>query len=139
MTVGDLPIGTPWWVAVIIIVAFGRPALGSAIMSRVPGWLGAYARHRQSRTPEGRADLSLSAAWERQDREIKRLSAAYDSLSEDYGDLASRVDSLDRKLSEMTKKFFSALGYIRQLVATIRRLDPDHTIPDPPVDLEVYL
>lgn len=139
MTLGDIPGGTPWWVAVIMIIAFGRPALGSEIMSRVPGWLGAYARHRQARTPEGRADVSLSAAWERQDREIKRLAAAYDSLNEDYGELANRVDDLDRKLSEMTKRFFSALSYIRQLVATIRRLDPDHTIPDPPIDLEVYL
>ncbi|WP_222111659.1 hypothetical protein [Gordonia sihwensis] len=139
MTVGDLPIGTPWWVAVIMIIAFGRPALGSAIMSRVPGWLGAYARHRQSRTPEGRADLSLSAAWERQDREIKRLAAAYDSLSEDHSELTTRVDSLDRKLAIMTKRFFAALAHIRILRAVVLRIDPTYQLPSVPDDLEEYL
>ena len=135
----DLPSGTPWWVAVILVLAFGRPALGSAFMSRVPGWLGAYARHRAEATPEARADMSLSAAWERQDREIKRLAAAYDSVLDDFNELSTRVDELDRKLAEATKRFFAALGYVRRLITVIRRLDPQHQIPDPPTELEVYL
>lgn len=135
----DLPSGTPWWVAVILILAFGRPALGSAVVAKIPGWVGAYARHRQESTPDARADMSLSAAWERQDREIKRLAAAYDAVNDDYRELSERVDELDRKLAEATKRFFAALGYVRQLITVIRRLDPQHQIPDPPTELEVYL
>ncbi|MGB3301768.1 MAG: hypothetical protein WBA98_03680 [Gordonia sp. (in: high G+C Gram-positive bacteria)] len=139
LTAGDMPAGTPWWVAVILIIAFGRPALGSAFMARVPGWLGEYARRRRESTPEARADQTLSAAWERQDREIKRLAKAYDSLDDDYRALSDRVDDLDRKLAEATKRFFVALGYVRQLMTVIRRLDPQHEIPAPPESLEVYL
>ncbi|WP_156479477.1 hypothetical protein [Gordonia sp. QH-12] len=108
-------------------------------MAAVPGWLGSYARRRREQTPEAKADLSLSAAWQRQDAEIKRLADAYDAVAEDYSELTARVDALDEKLTEMTRRFWSAIAYVRQLTAVIRRIDPDHNIPDPPDDLEAYL
>ena len=82
---------------------------------------------------------SVSAAWQRQDAEIKRLADAYDAVAEDYSELTARVDALDEKLTEMTRRFWSAIAYVRQLTAVIRRIDPDHNIPDPPDDLEAYL
>ena len=123
----------------IIFLLIGPPMLLAKTAAKIPGFVGTLARWWRNRQPEVQADVKLSEAWQRQDREIKRLSSAYDSISEDYTELAGRVDELDRKLSEVTRRFFAALGHIRVLAAIIRRIDPQHEIPDPPTELREYL
>lgn len=143
MTPGDLPVGTPWWVALILVLAFGRPTLGSAVMARIPGLLGAYARRRQAI----RDRPSLPTASEMiDDKEIDRLRRRYEQstadaaqsiaeLRREISELRSEVQQLKESLTEANSQTWAAIAHIRHLEDRIRRSQPDARIPDWPPKL----
>lgn len=141
-----LPEDLPPWLTIVLFLLFGSPALFTKAASRLPSVLGAPARWWQGRQPEVRQEVRASAAYARQQKEIERLGEQYDRLELDWREQSDRLDRLEVKLAETedrltqtNRRFFSALGYIRELVVTIGRIDPEHRVPDAPDMLREYL
>lgn len=121
------------WLIVFLLV--GPPALLSKGAARLPSFLGAAARWWHSREPREHA----SGSYRVSQSEIARITADYERLNRAYGDLVAhnveqdkRMDNLEAELTEEKRRFWSAIGYIRQLIDSLHRHAPEADIPDPP-------
>ena len=119
------PAGVPWLVWILIVLLFGPPALGSRVTAKIPGILGAGARWWQDRK-------AYAVAADR----TGRLTVELDALRQDWDrvvpELHERLTALESELTEEKRRFWAAVGYIRQLVDALRKDDPDVDIPSVP-------
>ncbi|MFT4087410.1 MAG: hypothetical protein QM658_09695 [Gordonia sp. (in: high G+C Gram-positive bacteria)] len=133
------PLGIPPLLWVLIFLIGGPGTLGLLLTktaARIPGWFGAAGRWWQSREP-------LPASARIDDAEIARLARRYDELAQDaerdrvnhreeMASVRAEVAELKGSLTLSNQRMWAAIGYVRQLVDAIRRLDPEHPIPEPP-------
>ncbi|MEJ9080784.1 hypothetical protein WKY82_20410 [Gordonia malaquae] len=151
--------GAPVWLIVLLLVlGIGVPAAGSEKAATLPSilgagarwWQGRRARRRAEAVEEARAAAELTASERVSDKEIARLSAAYDALALDmtqykervaaeFTEMRAEVTQLKAALTVANQQFWAAVGYIRVLVDEIRKLAPNHEIPDPPDKLKDIL
>lgn len=139
----DVPSGTPWWVAIILILAFGRPALGSAMAARIPGWVGAYARRRQEKAAAAPAPSSSErvsrAEIDRIEADYKRLTAAREADRAEFNsqieDLKKSVAELKMSLTVANQRMWAAIGSLRVHRAIVAEVAPDR-LPDVPDKLK---
>lgn len=145
MTFADLPSGTPWWIAIIMILAFGRPALGSAVAARIPGWLGAYGRRRQAKAAAAPAPSSSErvsrAEIDRIEADYKRLAAAREADRREFHqqieDLKASVAELKANLTVANQRMWAAIASLRVHRAIVEEVAPDRLpeVPDKLKDL----
>lgn len=151
---GEVPEGTPWWIALLFIaLTAGGGALAKLLssgMAQVPGIWGALARRRQAKAEERRSREQESASERVTNAEIARLERRYNELAEDYAEdkrksderaeaLERRLDELERRITVANNRFFVLLGYTRLVIDVVRRLDANHPLPDVPPDLQEWL
>lgn len=143
----NLPdVDIPWLVWVFLFVLFGPYALASKLGARLPGILGAVGRWWQGRDPEVAAERRDSESYRIQGEEIARLTVQYERLRADWAqqnarldEFGSQLDRANRQITEVNQRFYTAIGYVRDLVIDFRRKDPEHQPPQPPELLREYL
>lgn len=154
------PLGIPplIWLLIFLIGGPSTIALGlTKTAAKLPGIFGAMGRWWQGRDPQ-----SMAARVD--DAEIERLYRRYKQLADDAEhdrqmaerdrdeyrkgiqelkrlhdqeilQMNAKIDSIKDSLTKSNKRMWAAIGYIRILVDAIRRIDPDHQIPNPPDEL----
>ncbi|MFT4296613.1 MAG: hypothetical protein QM582_14490 [Micropruina sp.] len=146
MDLDNPPFGMPW-VLWMLLAFVGGPAGVAGILSEaaaaLPGVFGAAARWRQRRRVERLEALTNPPSAQIDDAEIARLARRYDQLAADaerdradhraeMDEVRAEVAALRDSLTVANSRLWAAIGYVRVLVDAIRRIDPDHPIPDPP-------
>ncbi len=152
-----LPYDLPWLVWLLLFVLFGPWALSSKLAAKIPGILGMFGRWRQEQrmraADSDRADrtaIRLKALeddlQEMQTSHVKQLDVMQEQLDAQSTQLEAqaeiiaklRVDqaATDRNLSEVTSKFWAAVGYIRRLADALSR---HAEVPPPPESLRDIL
>lgn len=142
MTTADIPSGTPWWIAAIMIATFGPPALGSQLMTRVPGWLGKYARYRERIRITREAAAQESAAERISRAEINRILADYERLRDarvdDRAEFMGQIAELRNTLAEVkasltvsNQRMWAAIGDSRAHRSIVQEVAPHRLLPVP--------
>lgn len=154
----NFPDGTPWLLALLLMLFPGLPVAMSKVAAKLPGVLGVPARWWQDRKLRA-ADADRAArvtarleALERdyadlkvaQEKQIDVLQAQIASQGDQLGAQATEiralrdtVTKLDTDLTVTQRRFWDAVGYVRQLVDALRKHSDD--IPDPPSSLRDIL
>lgn len=152
-----IPPEVPWLIWLLLFVFFGPIALGSKVAARWPGVLGAYGRWRQARrlraADADRADRNaarlaaleinfkemqaahvdqLGVMQDQIDAQAKQLKAQAETIAE----LRAAQSATDATLTEVTRKFWDAIGHIRRLTDALRQ---HADIPDAPASLREIL
>ena len=142
-----LPEGLPSWLVIVLFLLFGSPALFSQFAAKLPGVFGAAGRWWQGkRQPEIRREAERAASYRVQEAEIARISAQYDRMNDDFTEQSDRLDRVEAKLAqtedrltETNRRFFSLVGYARDLVLDFRRIAPEQPVREAPEALREYL
>ncbi|WP_159067563.1 hypothetical protein [Gordonia iterans] len=140
------PAGVPWPVWLLLMLV-GGPAGLSLLFTKtaaaLPGALGAAGRWWQTRKTRKLLEMTDPPSARIDDAEIARLTRRYEGLAADaerdreqhraqIAEVRAEVAELKASLTLANQRMWAAIGYIRVLVDAIRRIDPDHPIPDPP-------
>lgn len=129
------PAGVHPVIWLILFLLIGPPALLSKTASGLPGLLGAAGRWWQSKEPATASYRVSQSEIHRIQGDYDRLSASYKGLVEHNVEQDTRMDGLERELTEAKTRYWAAIGYIRRLIDALRRNDPDGEIPIPPPEL----
>ncbi|BBZ65837.1 hypothetical protein MINS_12660 [Mycolicibacterium insubricum] len=152
-----IPPEIPWLIWLLLFVFFGPIALGSKVAARWPGVLGAYGRWRQARrlraADADRADRNAArlAALEIDMREmqtthVRQLDVMQAQLDAQAAQLEAQAATIaqlrvaqaatDATLTEVSQKFWDAIGYIRRLADALAH---HAEVPEPPARLKELL
>ncbi|KXP00920.1 hypothetical protein AXK61_13000 [Tsukamurella pseudospumae] len=156
----EVPEGTPWWIAIVFLsLTAGGGSLAVLLrsgMAQVPGIWGALARRRQAKAAERRARAAELPSERVTNAEIERLERRYNELAKDYEEdkrkaderaeaqdrraeaQERRLDELERRITVANNRFFVLLGFTRQVIDVVRRLDANHPLPEVPPDLQEW-
>lgn len=117
--------GNPWLqVGLAILGVFGAGGIGAAILNASMG-----ADQRRADAAKTLTETATSTASE-------LVAALRGELRTTREELDHRIDALEEQLTDQKRLFWSAIGYIRRLAAT---LDDDHPRPEIPQELREYL
>lgn len=112
----------------LLLLLFGPPMLASKIGARLPGVLGFVGRWWQNREDSNPDRPSYRVLVQ----EVERLSASNARLDARQVELETRVTGFEEKLTKSNRRLWAAIERIRLLTGVIKRLDPEHELPEVP-------
>lgn len=124
--------GNPWLqIGLAVLGVFGAGGIGAALLNAILG-------HDQRKADAAKtlAETATSTASELVEAVRAELRATREEFAEYERRTDARMDSLDAQLTDQKRRFWSAIGYLRQLVTAWPSDRPRPEIPD---DLREHL
>ena len=109
-----------------IVTAIG----GGASMAAFVGGLWTYITGRSVRSADAAKVISEGASTL-----VGPLRAEVEALRGDLDELRSRVGVLESQIEDERRRTWVAVAYIKKLISALRKLDPDHELPELPAEL----
>jgi uncharacterized Ntn-hydrolase superfamily protein len=127
--------GNPWLQILLAIVgAFGAGGIGAAILNAMIGGDG-----RRADAAKTLAQTATSTASELVEAVRAELRETRKELADYRAETDVRIDTLEERVTELKRRFWVAVGHIRQQDAILDDIAPDHPRPDVPPELRDYL
>ena len=127
--------GNPWLqIGLAVIGIFGAGGIAGALVNAFLGKDG-----RRADAAKTLADTATSTASELVEAVRAELRETRKELADTVAETDVRIDTLEARVTELKRKFWIAVGYIRQQAAELDDIAPDHPHPDVPPELREYL
>lgn len=109
----------------LTVTILGSSALGAIVVALINAFTGAGGRKADAAKviSEGASTL------------VGPLRAEVEALRGDLDELRSRVGVLESQIEDERRRTWVAVAYIKKLISALRKLDPDHELPELPAEL----